>query len=180
MAKYLLTCDCGNNLEVENSQAGGRAQCDCGLMVNVPPLRQLRDLPVVEESSPVAAASGWSARKGVLSASLIAATVLAAVGGYAWFTSPKLQQFDPVARMAEVDRSFDTMTPKIAWQMWQDFYRGLDQVGFTEFQPRGSIQIKAIQQQHRLATTSAFSLAGIFALCALIAIFWPSRSRLSA
>jgi hypothetical protein len=63
--KYLLACpECGSKLAVETGQAGQRLQCACGREIEVPSVRQLRELEPAGDVGPVQAP--WSARQGLL------------------------------------------------------------------------------------------------------------------
>src|SRR5436189_5850500 len=85
MSKYLVECNCGNKLPVEMGQAGGRVACTCGNLVDVPPLRKLQHLPTAE-TEVARPTSTWSARKGVITASLLLAGALATVNAWSWST----------------------------------------------------------------------------------------------
>lgn len=41
---YLLPCTCGRNVNINVRQAGGTITCTCGAQLDVPALRQMRDL----------------------------------------------------------------------------------------------------------------------------------------
>src|SRR5438132_13154302 len=86
MATYLLKCRCGNQAPVEVGQAGGKVICKCGTQLDVPPLRQLRHLPVAaaEEKRSVV----WGARQGVLTISLLLAVSVASAGLWSRVTQP--------------------------------------------------------------------------------------------
>src|SRR3954451_5126706 len=142
MSKYLVECNCGNKLSVEMGQAGGRVACTCGNLVDVPPLRKLRHLPTAEaEVAPPT--STWSARKGVITASLLLAGALAVVNAWSWFTQPKVPVFDPASYEHNiVEQRLKTMTPTQAWQWWIEYYKPLAERGFSnlELANRGQIE----------------------------------------
>jgi hypothetical protein len=177
MSKYLVECSCGNKLPVEIGQAGGRITCTCGNLVDVPPLRKLRHLPtettVVERPT-----STWSARKGVITACLILAGALAIINAWSWFTQPKVPLFDPVAYQRDVvEERLKKMTPTQSWLMWIEYYRPLAERGFShlELANRGAIE-KIIAERQSLRRT-LWIVAGIAAVIAAAAAFWPKASE---
>jgi len=177
MAKYLLTCACGENVVVENAQAGGRTTCRCGKTIEIPTLRNLRHLP----PAPADAATrspAWSVRKGVFSAAIICAVFAATVGGYFWWTVPQPQEFDPVDQAQYVDQQLAVMTPLDGWKLWIASYRDLGRDGFAEYQPQNVSLILQAQQRHRLFYIPAFTIAILALICALVAAGLPgARSR---
>ena len=70
MAKYLLTCACGEDTVVEDAQAGGRTTCGCGKPIEIPTLRQLRHLPPAPGDA-VDQSQAWSVRQGIFSTAII-------------------------------------------------------------------------------------------------------------
>ena len=58
---YLLPCSCGNSVPVESHQAGGSVNCTCGQSLNVPSLRDLRELPTKASGKIVRSKSQWGA-----------------------------------------------------------------------------------------------------------------------
>ena len=177
MAKYLLTCACGENVVVEDAQAGGRTTCRCGKTIEIPTLRNLRHLP----HAPADAATRsppWSVRKGVFSAAIICAVFAAMVGGYFWWTVPQPQEFDPVDRAQYVEHQLAAMTPLDGWRRWIAVYQDLGQDGFAEYQPQNISRILQAQQRHRLFYIPAFTIAILALIFALVAAGLPgARSR---
>ena len=47
--KYLLPCDCGQDVEIETSQAGQTVACGCGQMLTVPSMLKIKTLPNVPQ-----------------------------------------------------------------------------------------------------------------------------------
>lgn len=50
--KYLISCECGGNVEVAETDAGSKMTCFCGRTVVVPSLRELRRIAGGPEASP--------------------------------------------------------------------------------------------------------------------------------
>jgi phage-related minor tail protein len=179
MAKYLLTCACGENVVVEDAQAGGHTTCRCGKTIEIPTLRKLRDLPPAP-GDVATRPQAWSVRKGVFSAAIICAVFAAMVGGYFWWTVPQPQEFDSVDRAQYVDQQLAVMTPMDGWKLWIAAYQNLGQDGFAEYQPQNISLILQAQQRHRLFYIPAFTIAILALICALVAAYLSgakSRSR---
>jgi len=173
MAKYLLTCECGKMVPVDVGQAGGRATCSCGAQLDVPALRNLRNLPLSKEDVGQSRAP-WSARQGITAAGLILAALLAAYAAWDRFTEPTVPTFDPHHRITSVNQGLEKMTPLQSWQLWVQVYRPLAKSGFAVFEHP---QAKAIEQHiaHRhVVQTVLLALAALCALFALSTAFWPS------
>lgn len=97
---YLLPCPaCGTKSTVSTAQAGQTVQCSCGRTVEVPPLRDLRQLESVGESE--RSQPSWNRRKGLIFLGCLMMGV--AAGLAAWFTFAMPHAVDPVALRAEVD-----------------------------------------------------------------------------
>ena len=118
--KYLLPCSCGKRLLVERSGAGGRIDCDCGAKIDVPTLRDLRNLESIETASTT---PGWTRAQGSL---FVLAIVLLAGGAFLTF---KLIQSIPDSQLtgvpgvaADLDSRGDQLNAAETLQLWR-FYR---------------------------------------------------------
>ena len=140
MAKHLLTCACGRQIEVEPGQAGGTTACACGATVSVPTLRQLRQLPRAIEDG-AAAPRGWGARQGVVAACVILAVACLLVAAASRYSQPELPTFDAAVRSSAVERGLAGLTPASAWRLWVDTYEPLAARGMSEFKPPGVVEI---------------------------------------
>lgn len=180
MSKYLVECACGNKLPVEMGQAGGRIACSCGNLVDVPTLRKLRHLPLVETElgRPT---STWNARKGVITASLLLASALAIVNAWSWFTQPIVPVFDLAFYQHDViEHRLKTMTPIQSWQWWIEYYKPMAERGFSnlEFANRGQIE-RIIAERQSLRRT-LWIVAAIAAAIAAAAVFWPKSQEVTS
>jgi len=178
MTTYLLSCSCGKDVSVEVGQAGERVACQCGAMLDVPPLRKLRHLPVAaplsEETAKTAAA--WNVRRGIVTACLILATLLAVIAVWNRLTEPTVPTFDATAAehaTEAVEEGIKTMTPAQGWRRWVEVYRPMAERGFSRFE---SPVVPIIQQeiaQRRFFQKTLFVVAAVFLAVALLAAFWP-------
>jgi hypothetical protein len=85
---FLIACECGEQLAVGEGAAGTTVHCPCGRAVAVPPLRELRQRPRVEdgrtparaaEAAPATAASEPPARLPAEAGSVVGPRVLAVI-----------------------------------------------------------------------------------------------------
>jgi hypothetical protein len=115
---YLLPCPaCGQKSTVSSAQAGQSLRCACGQSLEVPAMRDMRQLePVGESAIPQ---STWNRRKGMvfLGCTLIATAAIG--GGYLAWRMPR--DVDPVAVRAEVD----TLDPAGTFVCYQALRRSL-------------------------------------------------------
>lgn len=105
MKKYRLDCQCGATLPVGGGQAGDQLACTaCGRTLAIPTLRELSQLPVVEDSNPRNQRS-WDFSKGLL----LVGSLLAAVswGAAAWLRMPVESPVDPEMIRKNVMESSD-------------------------------------------------------------------------
>jgi hypothetical protein len=178
MAKYLLTCTCGRNVEVEQRQAGGRVTCSCGTSLEVPPLRKLLHLPSAKLEEEAGSAA-WSPRNAVIAAALIGAMVTGGAAAYTWATMPALVQYDAELHRQDVDRSLDQMTPLSAWLQWISYYSWLDESGFSEFRPHNADAIEAERGRDQRLVQILGGIAGFGLLAAVIVALVPATAKRS-
>ena len=173
MSKYLVECTCGNKLPVEIGQAGGRIACTCGNLVDVPPLRKLRHLPPAEIEIARSTAT-WSARKGVITASLLLAGALAIVNAWSWFTQPTVPEFDPVAYQRDVvEEHLKKLTPTQSWQMWIEYYKPMAERGLSRLELANRSQIERIIAERQSFRRTLWIVVAIAAAVAAGAAVWP-------
>ena len=128
MKKYhLFPCSCGKIHEVLPTQAGTMITCECGKTVEVPSVRELKTLPVVERAAKTTAVrpdeemllgkeGGTRQRRtGQLVFAGVFGAVFALYGIFLYLTRPRLPDFSP-----EYFDVFDT------WQWWQRLRAGVD------------------------------------------------------
>lgn len=120
--KYVLPCDCGQEILVEATQSGQEVTCQCGKRLEVPTMRTLRTLKIVKrpEAGP-SASSTWGARQAVLMLG-----VLIALAGVAWAGYLLLQKRSVIGRLdASRPKIVDIheLSPYQAWVVWQEEIR---------------------------------------------------------
>ena len=109
---YLLTCECGESLNVMPRHAGENRECVCGQTIQVPKLREIRELPRApddpqEASKQARPKSTWTPLKATLFVigipiCLIAAAFAAYSYWYASKIGAKYTSKPTIARMQEV------------------------------------------------------------------------------
>jgi hypothetical protein len=122
MKKYLLPCNCGQNVEVDASQAGLQVVCGCGAKLDVPTMRGLSQLRVAE--APAREASVSQAAWGPGQGSMFLGAVLAICGVIAlalvWRTRPQWE-----VQTQQIVVNVERLSPAQLWEHWQDLRKGL-------------------------------------------------------
>jgi hypothetical protein len=172
MTKYLLTCNCGANLPVEVGQAGERVTCQCGAMLEVPPLRKMRHLP--QAAATVAESTAWNPRRGVVAALAILAAVLGLIALWSRLTEPKVAEFEPEAHTRNVEERLSAATPLQAWQDWVQYYSQLGEHGFFEFVDSRAPVIQQEVTKRRFLQRTLVGTAAVLIVVAAVAAFWPA------
>jgi hypothetical protein len=165
MPSHLLSCaSCGKSLPVEVGQAGGQVQCPCGARVDVPALRQLRQLP--EASAAADERRRWSAGQGVLATCLVLVGLFVIVAGWSRWSEPAVQQFDPAKHNREMEQAVDELTPVQGWSVWVTSLQPLGDTGFFELDtgPPAAVKEQIARARFFQATMlvlAAVSVAGV-------------------
>jgi hypothetical protein len=110
---YLLPCpSCGNRFSVSLGQAGQVVHCKCGSTIEVPTIRELRSLEVVDD--PSSAAPAWSRRQGLIFLGSTI-TVLALIGiGLLWYLRPPIVNISASLEepdLAAIQKEIDAVPP---------------------------------------------------------------------
>jgi hypothetical protein len=172
MAKYLLTCGCGATLPVDVGQAGERVSCQCGSMLDVPPLRKLRHLPMEAVTAEKSSAS-WNSRRGVVATLVILAAVPALVALWNRVTEPKIAQFEPARHTRNVEERLKAASPLQAWQDWIQYYSLLGERGFFEFTDSRAAAIQQEVAKRRFLQSTLLVASAVLIALAALAGFWP-------
>jgi hypothetical protein len=120
---YLVACECGNKIEVSQSQAGGEVTCDCGQVVAVPSLLKLRQLETVEVETVVQKKSNWGSRQSVMFIGTI--VVLFGVGLVVVFLSSKPVPPADIIKTGMIEESFGHFTLLQTYQSWEMLQKGV-------------------------------------------------------
>jgi len=120
--QYLLTTPDGEQVPVQEKQAGERVTTPSGKQVEVPTLRELKKLPLAPESPTAeraaASAQGWTRELGLLfSAGLaIAAIGLVAIGVLSYLTPVHIEY--PVAKQEVISKELDNVPMSDLLEFW--------------------------------------------------------------
>ncbi len=79
MPRYLLPCPCGQSISIDTIQAGQEVRCTCGQVQLAPTLREIRQLPEVEQAVTQVrlVKDPWSAKRTIVFAIGLVVTALA-------------------------------------------------------------------------------------------------------
>ena len=180
MAAYLLTCECGKQVPIELGQAGGKVACSCSKQLDVPTLRQLRQLPQAAAEQAKTSSGSWGTRQGWVTACLVIAAVLAAWSVWIFWHQPAQPKFEADVYLTSVDKVLQAWTPADAWHRWLEYYKPLAERGLPVFQAGNAAQIEGQIAHDRFRRGMLMSIAGVFAAVAATVYFWPAAAPLAA
>jgi hypothetical protein len=136
----------------------------------------MRHLPLATAEANRAAAR-WDARRGVIAANLIVVAALLAWVAWSWWTGVVEPRFDPEVHVRAVDENLKKVTPAEAWQWWIEYYRPRGEHGIPVFQAANLADIRRLIAHQRFLRWMILSVAGVFALTAAAAYFWPAIGK---
>ena len=174
--KYLVSCDCGNQVSASVHQAGSQVACSCGKQVDVPPLRKLRQLPPADDQ-PVQAQTNWSARHSVAVGSMSLATGLLILAGYLWSTEPPPPTFAEDRYAKSIDNLLEEGTPLQFWRLWLDNREVLAERGFEELSTPQSQALEAYIAERQLYRNVALGAAATMLVLSIVGWFVLPPSR---
>jgi hypothetical protein len=103
--KYILSCPkCQRDMPVESGQAGQMLHCACGQQVEVPTIRQLRQLRPADDEP--AAVSRWNRRHGYRFVGGVITAVALVLAGYVWLAWPVLYDEGAIVREIQSQAPF--------------------------------------------------------------------------
>ncbi len=166
MSNYLLPCACGEKIPVTASQAGQSVRCSCGVQLEVPTLRGLRDLvrgDLAQGDSSVRPAHSWNNRHRATFVFVVLAVVAFATGGYLALSLP------PAATPAtdqEISEAFENGSTGEVFASYQELKKGI------AFVPPGETTIqKYVEKRDSLVWGVRIVLGlGVLALVAAAAV----------
>ena len=173
---YLLPCSCGRSVPIEVGQAGQSISCECGAALDVPTMRQIRELEQAptDDSLPQEQTSTWSPRKGVILLGLVIAVASGGVGIYLWATRPQLFTYDLEASLKAIDEEIDALSPAATWVLWK---MGALKQGLVEYTMPAQDHLAAQIAMHQRFVVVAFSVAGIGLVISIVALAWKPGRR---
>ncbi len=172
---YLLPCSCGQKVRVEVGQAGGSARCTCGAQLDVPAMRQIRDLEEApsDDRRPDAPADSWSPRKGAILLGLVIAAVSAGAGVYQWATQPVPVVNDLETSLATIADQTATLSPAATWNLWRYYIleRGLVAQPNPHAMPIATMLAADRRQSYRVVLV----IGGLGLCLSVLAFVWKPR-----
>jgi hypothetical protein len=93
MPEYFLPCECGAQTVVSPAQAGQSVHCRCGITLQVPTMRGLRELEAASDSAAAIPRPEpqWDDRHRVAFLLALGAVTCLFVAAYLWFSLPQIQ-----------------------------------------------------------------------------------------
>ena len=165
---YQISCSCGKVHEVSKTSAGSTVTCSCGATLEVPPLRELVQLPSIEradrnntaEQLTTGSESGVrQQRLGLLIVLVVLAMVLGGFSLYYYYTRPRM----PTANDLNIYG---------AWYLWQHMRTGIE----TPLAREDTMFLHQIDVAWRWITLLA-SLSGVCLLAAFGLLLAPVKKR---
>ena len=114
--KYLLPCACGKKTPVMLSQAGETVRCVCGAALQIPSMREIKELEQCEQQRRVSSLdskSNWGRREGQMLLGVLLTVIGLGLAAYFQISRPRL-----------VDIA--SLSPIQTWMLWQDLRNGPD------------------------------------------------------
>jgi hypothetical protein len=174
--KYLLPCDkCGEKTPIDVNQAGQQATCRCGQMLEIPSLRGIRELEVLDDVGTSVSRSAWSVgRRVVFVIGLVVCVIGLAVLCIAIINRTQIEVPErPVANFEEISAEMDAMTPAQAWDEWTQ----LRAEGLGHYYPPNYVRAQRAVSVLRtfMVVSASVAIAGL--LMSVGACFFPAARR---
>lgn len=118
---HILQCECGHEQRVRPQQAGSSIACvSCGQPQLVPQLRELRKLPVAEDTQDTPPTKGWGLGRGICFSTGLGVLMLSlAVAIIFGVRRAQLDERRPPPINPEFNRDLQEMGPLEAWTLWE-------------------------------------------------------------
>ena len=110
--KYLLPCECGENIAISTSQAGQEVTCSCGAVVQVPTMKGIRELEMMTVDEPDMRPAKWDAKAGVALVGLVLVVI-----GLAFCYHTRMTK-------RPIMMGIDHLTPIQTWEVWERDLKG--------------------------------------------------------
>ncbi|MBN1853433.1 MAG: hypothetical protein JW829_11940 [Pirellulales bacterium] len=144
--KYSLPCPCGKKIPVKLSQAGETIRCVCGTTLQIPAMREIKQLEPCDQQSSDGSLNPkatWGRREGQMLLGILMVVIGLGLSAYFYQTRPKLLDIS-------------SFSPMDTWILWLDLRNGPDRhlsPYDQEYMERRGI--------NRVAMWSALALASI-------------------
>lgn len=123
--RYLLPCSCGHKIAIAPRQAGETLVCRCGKSVEVPTLREIRQLAEDGHQALPSGRGSWNLIRG-LAFAIGTAVLFSGLAVMAFFGFRRTQLDLRQPSLDDVQYPYEIMdfTPSKAWDMWTQAFRG--------------------------------------------------------
>jgi hypothetical protein len=110
MPEYFLPCECGAQTVVSPAQAGQTVHCRCGITLQVPTMRGLRELEAASDSAAAIPRPEpqWDDRHRVAFLLALGAVTCLLVAAYLWFSLPQIERQPTAEDFAVAVDSYST------------------------------------------------------------------------
>ncbi|MEM8679340.1 MAG: hypothetical protein AAGA95_18750 [Pseudomonadota bacterium] len=118
--QFLLKCECGQDIEVREQQAGSEVRCvSCGQMLAIPRLRELQQLPHATAQELAPSRPAWGLGRGMLfSLGLALILVGGSVAGFYTYWRSQLNIQKPVLD-PRLNPDIQKLDIEQAWTLWE-------------------------------------------------------------
>lgn len=146
--KYSLPCQCGGMVAVETRQAGESVVCDaCGKPLDVPKLRELRQLDVLDEVPSGKTKRKWSELEGALFVmGTLALLIAAASAGYTYLLRSQLDVRKPDPADIQFSRDMDEIPLDQSWELWKQYKEKTIQARDTPYHVRAQEMVDRLNR----------------------------------
>jgi LPXTG-motif cell wall-anchored protein len=185
-AEYLFACvQCERTFKIDESQAGGRANCPHCMSINdLPKLSSIRALSPAQETKAGTANSSQSLGVAqtwlfVIGLPLLIGSLI--VGGVFWSQAKsrekKIRDFDPTLAISQTEDSIDGLDVEKLWELWHD---EIVENPPGEWKQSELAVYKQGASAKSLLANIAFGFAGIGLLLVLAAFFTRKKRQPAA
>lgn len=170
--QFQLVCkQCGQTLVVEPRHAGNHIKCDvCAASIEVPKLRDLKQLEPVQISAATAVQRTWGPLSGGLF--VFGVLLLAIAVGSNVFLHKRLREIQAYTEQPVIENSdlnsLDGQSLSQTWQLWNDL------IEITDVSLRNEpkfLQARAAQERWNYWAKFFYGVATVGIFCAILAFF---------
>ena len=121
---FALTCSCGSTVPVSVKQAGSTVVCPaCSNVIDVPKLRDIRQLEPIESPTERRTRGNWSGLQGLLF--VLGFLCMAIAAGSSYYTFAHRLHYDEVEKpqpeQIEFEHDINLITLVDSWETWKQF-----------------------------------------------------------